>query len=208
VRRISIRQHTSAYVSIRQHTSAYVSIRPHASAYRSAYVSRRQRLREGVTEGAVCERLRERCVRGLGHGTLSRLQARTSSSRISIRQHTSAYVSIRQRLRQERAPLPHASAAAAGSAPAPPAYVSIRQHTSAYVSIRQHTSAYVSIRQHTSAYVSIRQHTSAYASMRQHTCTCESANAPCRCCTCAGKFRPQALLRLYYGSIKALSRLY
>jgi hypothetical protein len=39
-------------------------------------------------------------------------------------------------------------------APAAPAYVSIRQHTSAYVSIRQHTSAYVSIRQHTSAYVS------------------------------------------------------
>ncbi len=27
-----------------------------------------------------------------------------------------------------------------------PAFVSIRQHTSAYVSIRQHTSAYVSIR--------------------------------------------------------------
>ena len=71
---------------------------------------------------------------------------------------------------------------------APPAYVSIRQHTSAYVrspqcasttaaapplccsvSIRQHTSAYVSIRQHTSAYVSIRQHTTAYVSIRQHT---------------------------------------
>ncbi len=31
--RVSIRQHTSAYVSIRQHTSAYVSIRQHASAY-------------------------------------------------------------------------------------------------------------------------------------------------------------------------------
>jgi hypothetical protein len=46
-----------------------------------------------------------------------------------------------------------------------PAYVSIRQHTSAYVSIRQHTSAYVSVRQRTSAYVSIRQHTSA-----RHTC--------------------------------------
>ncbi len=49
------------------------------------------------------------------------------------------------------------------------AYISIRQHTSAYVSIRQHTSAYVSIRQHTSAYVSMRQHTSAYVSIRQHT---------------------------------------
>jgi hypothetical protein len=89
-----------------------------------------------------------------------------------MRQHASAYVSIRQ----------HTSA-----------YVSIRQHTSAYVSIRQlvggvapyderllrelecqplllqrmrahgstwrqraYTCAYVSIRQHTSAYVSIR----------------------------------------------------
>jgi hypothetical protein len=50
-----------------------------------------------------------------------------------------------------------------------PAYVSIRQHTSACVSIRQHTSAYVSIRQHTSAYVSMRQHASAYVSIRQHT---------------------------------------
>ena len=53
-----------------------------------------------------------------------------------------------------------------------PAYVSIRQHTSAYVSIRLHTYAdcpvvscranTLRIRQHTSAYVSIRQHTSAY----------------------------------------------
>jgi hypothetical protein len=31
--RVSIRQHTSAYVSIRQHTSAYVSICQHTSAY-------------------------------------------------------------------------------------------------------------------------------------------------------------------------------
>jgi hypothetical protein len=84
--------------------------------------------------------------------------------------------------------------------PAAPAYVSIRQHTSAYVSVtcipqylqHQHTSEYVSIRQHTSALLafhstcstSIRQHTSAllafqsistaqreraYASIRQHT---------------------------------------
>ncbi len=112
-----------------------------------------------------------------------------------IRQHTSAYVSIRQQAlpahklvvlkyyetccppdvfqwrlcrRGNAAYRPHTSA-----------YVSMRQHTSAYVSIRQHTSAYVSIRQHTSAcvricqhtsaYVSIRQNTSAYVSIRQHT---------------------------------------
>ncbi len=55
------------------------------------------------------------------------------SAYVSIRQHTSAYVSISW-----------------GQADA-------IQHTSAYVSIRQHTTAYV-IRQHTSAYVSIRQH--------------------------------------------------
>jgi hypothetical protein len=96
-----------------------------------------------------------------------------------IRQHTSAYDSIRQPL---------------GMPGSPAAYVSIRQHTSAYVSIRQHTPAYVSIRQHTSAYVralqrghrsrqapgtqftcftstkvQIRQHTPAYVSIRQHT---------------------------------------
>ena len=73
---------------------------------------------------------------------------------VSIRQHTSAYVSIRQQ------------------------HVSILQHSvvTQDVSIRQHTAAYVSIRQHyggdarrsrmhhaneptPSAYVSIRQHT-------------------------------------------------
>jgi hypothetical protein len=76
---------------------------------------------------------------------------------ICIRQHTSAYVSIRNKK------------TCALNALQQPAYVSIRQHTSAYVSIHQHTSAYVSIRQHTSAYVSIRQHTSAHVSIRQHT---------------------------------------
>ncbi len=69
----------------------------------------------------------------------------------SIRQHTSVYVSIHRFML-----LLHSYAAS-------PAYVSIRQHTSAYVSIRQHTSAYVSIRQHTSAYVSVRQHRSLHA---------------------------------------------
>jgi hypothetical protein len=52
-----------------------------------------------------------------------RVFLRVCRLRSVIRQHTSAYVSIRQR--------------------------SIRQHTSAYVSIRQHTSAYIRIGQHT-----------------------------------------------------------
>jgi hypothetical protein len=109
---------------------------------------------------------------------------------VSIRQHTSAYVSIRQQ--------PQAL----------PAYTH-RQHTSAYVSKRQHTSAYarktlayVRMRQHTQAphldsstslhpkcwrlsqaawrrwnrgqTVSIRQQTSAYVSIRQQTSACVS----------------------------------
>jgi hypothetical protein len=73
------------------------------------------------------------------------------------RQHSPAYVSIRQ----------HASAHAS------PAYVSMRQHSPAYVSIRQHASAhaspaYVSMRQRMHRdNSSIRQHTSAYVSIRQ-----------------------------------------
>jgi hypothetical protein len=62
-----------------------------------------------------------------------------------LRQHTSAYVSIRAA--SIAAAYPTGSDALHTSAPS-------QQHTSAYVSIRQHTSAYVSIRQHTSAYVS------------------------------------------------------
>jgi hypothetical protein len=85
---------------------------------------------------------------------LSSPQSRLAPSGAYVRQHTSAYVSIRQQSS------PQSRLAPSG------AYV--RQHTSAYVSIRQQSSpqsrlapsgAYV--RQHTSAYVSIRQHTRA-----------------------------------------------
>jgi hypothetical protein len=116
---------------------------------------------------------------------LSRKQtfwANSPSQRVSIRQHTPAYVSIRQHTSAYVSIHPHTSA-----------YIRIRQHMSAHVSIRQHTPAYVRIRRintpfgptalaiewvmdplpvpekHTSAYVSIRQHTSAYVSIRQHT---------------------------------------
>ncbi len=113
-----------------------------------------------------------------------------SRSPVSIRQHTSASVSMHHPRLQQRAcrlqvACQHTSA-----------YVSIRQHTSAYitsvafeerafhpdtrsagvvsragqdVSRPLHTSAYVSIRQHTSAHVSTRQHTSAHVSIRQYT---------------------------------------
>jgi hypothetical protein len=77
---------------------------------------------------------------------------------VSIRQHTSACVSIRQ----------HASANAGVSTCSDKssslhAYVSIRQHTSAYVSMRQrmlgcrHAPTKAPACTHTSAYVSIRQ---------------------------------------------------
>jgi hypothetical protein len=99
-----------------------------------------------------------------------------TSAYVSIRQHTSAYVSSVDAAGTRQCLVQHLHTSA---------YVSIRQHTSAYVSIsqlsrsgrevssvpcpapvcRQHTSAYVSIRQHTSAYVSIQ----AYVSIRQHT---------------------------------------
>jgi hypothetical protein len=77
--------------------------------------------------------------------------ARLGPAYVSIRQHTSAYVSRRKRcaLRLQRPPRP-----------------CIRQHTSAYASIRQHTSAgasdapYACSARLGPAYVSIRQHTS------------------------------------------------
>jgi isocitrate/isopropylmalate dehydrogenase len=114
---------------------------------------------------------------------------------VSIREHTSAYVSIRLLLE-------------CGDLLLHVTHHLARQHTSAYVSIRQQTSAYASIRQHrdlllhvthhlaqcahvrcclvrllrqhASAYVSIiRQHTSAYVSIRQHTSAYVSIRAQC-----------------------------
>jgi hypothetical protein len=89
--------------------------------------------------------------------------------------HTSAYVSIRQRMTCCCCALEEVQRLAVRMREHTPAYASIRQHTypSAYVSICQHTLeeverlsllprvASVSIRQHPSASVSIRQHPSA-----------------------------------------------
>jgi hypothetical protein len=82
----------------------------------------------------------------------SRGSMRASEAYVSIRQHTSAYVSIRRRDMRERLSQTVEGACAhlkpdvtsdVTSAPTTQssACVSIRQHTSAYVSIRQHTSA-------------------------------------------------------------------
>ncbi len=105
---VSIRQHTSAYVSIRQHTSAYVSIRQHASACVSIPPA-------GIWEPSIRFKPKR-------FGNDSRAGATEASSACSsIRQHTSAYGSIRTlELAQRRPPPPVAP------------YVSIRQHTAAY----------------------------------------------------------------------------
>jgi hypothetical protein len=87
---------------------------------------------------------------------------------VSIRQHTSAYVSIR--LPQE---LAHTLELGGPFRMPTILIISILlkscQHTSAHVSTRQDTSACVSIRQHTSAHVSMRQHASAYVSIHRHS---------------------------------------
>jgi hypothetical protein len=105
------------------------------------------------------------------------------SACVSIRQHTSAYVSIREKCRQQTTAYVSPNTSAYVNAYRPPAtsaYVSIRQHTSAYVSIRERipASRHARIRQHTSAYVRIRQHTSAYVSIRPHTSAYVNAYRP------------------------------
>jgi hypothetical protein len=130
-RRVALR--TSAYVSIRQHTSTYVAP-VHMLLKRQLLPQRRVALRER-SRSSVRLLLRQRCC--------------------CVRQlclHTSAYVSIRQHMRG-LPPAPLALLLRAGDVPA---YVSIRQLTSAYVSIRQHTSAYVSIRSSSSPALLLR----------------------------------------------------
>jgi hypothetical protein len=111
---------------------------------------------------------------------------------VSIRQHTSAYVSIREdiyhtsayvRIREDIYQPTLSVWSSEEQRRAVAVCTCIRQHTSAHVSIRQHTSAYVRTRQHT-AYVSIsataeslcliyvrmRPHTSAYVSIAKSRC--------------------------------------
>ena len=102
-----LRQHTSAYVSIRQHTPAYVCIRLHRCMpatsqpvsirqHTSAYVSTRQHMSacvhacyfpaDGARAGMPADITQERHV--------AYLHARCLHLYVSIRQHTSAYVSV------------------------------------------------------------------------------------------------------------------
>jgi uncharacterized protein YcbX len=138
------------------------------------------------------------------------MQAAEEQRHLSIRQHTSAYVSMRTQIvamQQRRSKDTSAC-------------VSIRQHSSAYVSIRQHTSAYVSIwaqivvmqAAEEQRHLSIRQLTSAYVSMRTQIVamqqrrsknTCAQALRAARqrgfpnCCTTGrrGQLRPATAAR-------------
>jgi hypothetical protein len=83
------------------------------------------------------------------------MPGRLSNLYVSIRQHTSAFVSIRC-----------CSWCPDDSRTYTSAYVSIRQHTSAFVSIRQHTLLFVMPGRLSNLYVSIRQHSSAFVSIR------------------------------------------
>jgi hypothetical protein len=136
----SIRQHTSAYayvsIHIRQHTSAYASIRlkPDTSTPLLATCMRLH------TAAYGCIRLHTaayfgsptRARRCLRHACVSIRQHTHTAAYgcIHIRQHTSAYASIRLK--------PDTST--------PLLATCMRLHTPAYASIRLHTSAYVSIR--------------------------------------------------------------
>jgi hypothetical protein len=135
--RVSVRQHTSAYVGRRQHTSAYVSMRERIRQHTSAYVSTCQHT-------SACASIRQH-----------------APAYVSIRQHNARMLvpTCAQAERHTRALL--LSGSALSNAGTSRALSACRRHL-AYVSMRQRTSAYVSILQHASAYVSIRQHTSAY----------------------------------------------
>jgi len=149
---VSIRQHTSAYVSTHQLES--VPARDPKLVPAAQQLHALDRLRKQLPSHSSCCccsssssscRVAGRVGRvGEQEGVEARQKPRSrhrlnslrhlrlvQPTYVSLRPHTSAYVSLRQRsLRHLRL--------------VQPTYVNIRQHTSAYVSLRQPTSAYVS----------------------------------------------------------------
>ncbi len=114
-----------------------------------------------------------------------------ASAYVSIRQHSSAFVSAFKTMHTLACSLFRSATSTATAELCPSAgdacclgsfrlmlalaasataFNARRQHTSAHVSTRQHTSAYVSIRQHTSAHAI--QHSSAYGCLRSKPDTC------------------------------------
>jgi hypothetical protein len=110
-----------------------------------------------------------------GHASQQRLKAARAAPALACPVLPSAYVSIRQHIRQQTSACVSLKAARAVAAPALACPVlqyfstkSLKFLVLKYFKLEAqrctcrrcgHTSAYVSIRQHTSAYVSIRQHT-------------------------------------------------
>jgi hypothetical protein len=95
----SIRQHTSAHVSTRQHTSAHVrAAAPHRCPLRAYSVYLLYSYKEQQHLIAVrCEHTQFTCFTRTKSSSTSSLSV-ASITCVSIRQHTSAYVSIRQHL--------------------------------------------------------------------------------------------------------------
>jgi hypothetical protein len=102
---------------------------------------------------------------------------------VSRRQHTSAYVGIRQQYVDSTSVISCGALCVWSCSSAALASTCAEERR-----IRRECVPAVSIRQHTSAYVSISQHTSAYVSIRQHTSCRREADPECVCaCSCAGK---------------------
>jgi hypothetical protein len=94
---VSICQHTSAYVSIRQHTSAYVSIPERRARHRFSRAPSNPHTRAaGVRELFHSLRLAPECRASAALYPRSQAPVREQHCSPTIRQHTSAYVSIRQ----------------------------------------------------------------------------------------------------------------
>jgi hypothetical protein len=85
---ISIRQHTSAYISLRQHTSAYISIRQHTTEIFGLLPNKANPIIVATKEHSIWSSTAP-------HELLSTYRKLIiTPAYVSIRQHTSAYVSI------------------------------------------------------------------------------------------------------------------
>jgi hypothetical protein len=135
---VSKRQQTSANVSKRQQTSANVSIRQHTSAN----VSKRQHTSAHVT------RLRVHVTRGFG-GSPERMPA-TSLFGANIHQKTSQYLYFCTSTASKLSTCLMEPVYTNELSPSRPSKLKMSSLLPAYVSIRQHTSAYTSsVRPHT-----------------------------------------------------------
>jgi hypothetical protein len=156
------RKHTPAYASIRQHTPAYVSIPPPNSLASSCSSARRH-----VSSAQMSISSQNASIAARTYAGEESHRTEYEDTYIAcICPYTTVYVCPPKTPRLLRGSVCEQHA--------PPAYVSIRQHTSAHVSTRQHTSAYASIRQHT-----LLGNESLSDCM-----ACAAARTCLRCCSC------------------------